>query len=153
MPVDYIQSNQDLQTTVFKQSVRMSTYLVAMVVSDFVSKSSPLAPNFSVYTYNPEINLPKTDYALTVGPKLLDYYANTYFKIANPLPKTDMISVPDFSMGLFVWLIVLTNSHAVMFCKNLDILSSVGCGIEMCQFIFLYINAHLSLVQDKWKFQ
>lgn len=87
MPVDYIQKTQDETTTRFKQSVRMSTYLVAFVVSDFVSKKSSLSSDFAVYTYNPEINLPKTEYALTVGPKLLDYYAKNYFKIPYPLPK------------------------------------------------------------------
>ena len=100
MPVSYIRSTEnDYQITAFEKSVKMSTYLLAMVVGDIVSKPSPLYSNFSVYTYNPDTNLAKVDYALDVGPKILDFYAKKYFNIMYPLPKMDMISIPDFSMG------------------------------------------------------
>ncbi|OTF72637.1 hypothetical protein BLA29_000862, partial [Euroglyphus maynei] len=102
MPISYVQqslNDKDMKMTIFERSVKMSTYLVAIVVSDFVSKSSPLLSNFSVYTFDRNINLDKTDYALRIGPQALEFYSEKYFEIDFPLPKMDMISIPDFQMG------------------------------------------------------
>lgn len=41
----------------------------------------------------------KANYALEVCVKSLDYYSN-WFGIKMPLPKCDLLSVPEFSMGL-----------------------------------------------------
>lgn len=100
MPVaNSYDTSTDWKVTAFSKSVPMATYLVAMVVGDIGSKTSKAFPDFSVYTYNTDENLAKTDYALDVGPRIRDFYANKYFNISYPLPKLDMISIPDFSMG------------------------------------------------------
>lgn len=77
----------------FEESVPMSTYLLAFVVSDFESMSDG---NFSVWTRPGALDSAK--YALTVGPKILSFFEN-YFDIKYPLPKLDMIALPDFSAG------------------------------------------------------
>lgn len=71
----------------------MSTYLVAFVVCDFVSQTSG---NFSVWTRSGAIKSAK--YALDVGPKMLKFMEQ-FFGIDFPLPKIDMIALPDFSAG------------------------------------------------------
>lgn len=38
------------------------------------------------------------DFAKEVGPKSLEYYEN-FFDVKYPLPKQDMIAIPDFSAG------------------------------------------------------
>lgn len=77
----------------FQESLPMSTYLVAFVVSDFAKKSDG---NFSVWARRDAIDT--ADYALEVGPKILRYFEN-FYKIKYPLPKIDMIALPDFSAG------------------------------------------------------
>jgi aminopeptidase N len=40
----------------------------------------------------------QVDYAAEVGPKVLKFYED-YFQIKFPLPKIDMIAIPDFAAG------------------------------------------------------
>jgi aminopeptidase N len=79
---------------VYEASVPMSTYLVAFVVCDFVSKSN--GKNFAVWARNDAMR--SMDYALKVGPKALSFLED-FFDIKYPLPKTDMIAIPDFAYG------------------------------------------------------
>jgi aminopeptidase N len=71
----------------------MSTYLVAFVVCDFVSKSNG---NFTVWARGDAIR--SAEYALSIGPKILKHLEE-FFDIKYPLPKVDMIALPDFSAG------------------------------------------------------
>ncbi|KAM9167640.1 endoplasmic reticulum aminopeptidase 1 [Mergus octosetaceus] len=82
----------------FDTSVKMSTYLVAFIVSDFksISKISSHGVNISVYTVPEKIH--QADYALDVAVKLLDFYED-YFSISYPLPKQDLAAIPDFQSG------------------------------------------------------
>lgn len=78
----------------YQESVPMSTYLVAFVVSDFSNISS--GDKFAVWTRKEAIKQAK--YSLEIGPKILNYYEK-YFGIDFPLPKVDMIALPDFAAG------------------------------------------------------
>lgn len=83
----------DYVLDVYQESVPMSTYLVAFVVSDFVNKTSG---NFAVWATSDAIH--GASYALEIGPKILKFLEN-FFDIDYPLPKMDMIALPDFSAG------------------------------------------------------
>lgn len=79
----------------FEPSVPMSTYLVAFIVSDFkVLKSEE--DKFGVWARSEAIN--QSLYSLKIGPKILSHYED-YFQIKFPLPKMDMVALPDFSAG------------------------------------------------------
>ncbi|KAM6109544.1 endoplasmic reticulum aminopeptidase 1 [Phoenicopterus ruber ruber] len=82
----------------FDTTVRMSTYLVAFIVSDFksISKITGHGVKISVYTVPDKIN--QADYALDAAVKLLDFYED-YFSIPYPLPKQDLAALPDFQSG------------------------------------------------------
>ncbi|NWI18909.1 ERAP1 aminopeptidase, partial [Crypturellus soui] len=82
----------------FDTSVKMSTYLVAFIVSDFksISKISSHGIKISVYTVPDKIH--QADYALDAAVKLLDFY-DDYFNIPYPLPKQDLAAIPDFQSG------------------------------------------------------
>ncbi|MBN3324172.1 ERAP1 aminopeptidase, partial [Atractosteus spatula] len=82
----------------FDVSVKMSTYLVAFIVSDFlsVSKMSQHGVKISVYTVPEKID--QAEFALEAAARLLDFYED-YFNIPYPLPKQDLAAIPDFQSG------------------------------------------------------
>ncbi|XP_046962926.1 aminopeptidase N [Vanessa cardui] len=77
----------------YAESLPMSTYLVAFAVTDFANMSDN---NFSVWARKEA--LPSAAYALAIGPKILSFLEE-YYKIKFPLPKIDMIALPDFKAG------------------------------------------------------
>ncbi|XP_068625539.1 aminopeptidase N-like [Battus philenor] len=83
----------------FENSVPMSTYLVAFVVSKFSHVESPpeLAnTKFRIWARSDAID--QTAYAANIGPRVLSYFER-WFNVTFPLPKQDMIAIPDFSAG------------------------------------------------------
>ncbi|XP_071652134.1 uncharacterized protein [Temnothorax longispinosus] len=87
----------DRRLYIFSDSVLMSTYLVALVVSDFESKSVKMKETeLAVYARPNAIN--QTDYALSVMPPLLNFFETTY-KQKYQLPKLFMAALPDFGAG------------------------------------------------------
>ncbi|CAG9861266.1 unnamed protein product [Phyllotreta striolata] len=84
----------------FDTSVPMSTYLVAFVISDFDFKIGHPVDNNNVTfrIWARKDALDQVDFAAEVGPKCLAYYEK-FFNIDYPLPKQDMVAIPDFSAG------------------------------------------------------
>uniref|UniRef100_A0A1A7WRZ8 Aminopeptidase n=1 Tax=Iconisemion striatum TaxID=60296 RepID=A0A1A7WRZ8_9TELE len=88
----------DLLEDHFDTTVKMSTYLVAYIVSDFlsVSRTTQHGVEISIYAVPEKIN--QTAFALDAAVKLLDFY-DDYFDIPYPLPKQDLAAIPDFQSG------------------------------------------------------
>lgn len=83
----------------YEKSVPMSTYLVAFVVSKFSYRESPKKlsdTKFRIWARNDAID--QTSYASITGPKALSYFEE-WFNVSYPLPKQDMIAIPDFAAG------------------------------------------------------
>ncbi|XP_049563023.1 endoplasmic reticulum aminopeptidase 1 isoform X1 [Orcinus orca] len=82
----------------FDVTVKMSTYLVAFIVSDFksVSKMTKSGIKVSVYAVPDKIN--QAGYALDAAVTLLEFYED-YFSIPYPLAKQDLAAIPDFQSG------------------------------------------------------
>ncbi|XP_056323403.1 LOW QUALITY PROTEIN: endoplasmic reticulum aminopeptidase 1-like [Danio aesculapii] len=82
----------------FDTTVKMSTYLVAFIISDFdsISKKSQHGVEISVYTVPEKIG--QAEYALDTAVTMLDFY-DEYFDIPYPLPKHDLAAIPDFQSG------------------------------------------------------
>jgi aminopeptidase N len=87
----------DKKTVRFATTPRMSTYLVAFLVGDFqcVSGSSDGVP---IRVCAPPDQVQLGTYALHASEFFLHYYDN-YFGIKYPMPKLDMIAIPDFEAG------------------------------------------------------
>ncbi|XP_073323015.1 endoplasmic reticulum aminopeptidase 1b [Pagrus major] len=82
----------------FDTTVRMSTYLVAYIVSDFLSVSRTTQHGVKISIYAVAEKIDQTAYALDAAVKLLDFY-DDYFDIPYPLPKQDLAAIPDFQSG------------------------------------------------------
>ncbi len=84
-------------TVQFARTPKMSTYLMAFLIGDFkcIEGSSDGVPIRACAT--PE-QVQYAHFALTSAEYILHYY-DTYFGIKYPMPKLDMIGIPDFEAG------------------------------------------------------
>jgi aminopeptidase N len=84
-------------TVKFATTPKMSTYLVAFLVGDFqcVSGESDGVPIRACATPD---KVDQGKFALSAAEFILHYY-DTYFGIKYPMPKLDMIAIPDFEAG------------------------------------------------------
>jgi aminopeptidase N len=87
----------DKHTIAFATTPKMSTYLVAFLVGDFkcVSGRSDGIPIRACATPD-KVEL--GTFAVSAAEFILHYY-NAYFGIKYPMPKLDMIALPDFEAG------------------------------------------------------
>ncbi|XP_012230834.1 aminopeptidase N [Linepithema humile] len=103
----------------YERSVPMSTYLVAFIVSDLDKLEDG---NFRVWARHDAIN--QSQYSLSIGPKILGYFEN-YFKIKFPLPKMDMVALPDFSAGAMEnWGLITYRETAMLYQEGVSTSSS-----------------------------
>lgn len=82
----------------FEESVKMSTYLVAFVVSDYTSLNATTKRGIKVKVWAPRDQIDQAEFAIYAAPLILDYYEK-FFKVEFPLPKQDLIAIPDFAAG------------------------------------------------------
>ena len=90
---------EDYVWDVYQRSVKMSTYLVAFVVSKFKFVEAEKRSNgvrFRIWSQPSSVD--QTEYAKEMGPRMLEFFEN-YFNVPFPLPKQDMIAIPDFGAG------------------------------------------------------
>ncbi|XP_050285445.1 aminopeptidase M1-like isoform X3 [Quercus robur] len=96
MPTTDEKLNENIKTVYFEESPIMSTYLVAVVVGVFDHIEETTADGTKVRVYCPVGKCDKGKFALDVAVKALDIFTR-YFSTPYPLPKLDMVAVPEFS--------------------------------------------------------
>lgn len=84
-------------TLTFATTPKMSTYLVAFLVGEFKC-SSGKADGVPIRACSTPDKVKYTQYAVQSAQQLLHYY-NQYFGIPYPMPKLDMVALPDFEAG------------------------------------------------------
>ncbi|MEJ2219876.1 MAG: M1 family metallopeptidase [Desulfobacterales bacterium] len=94
----------------FEQTPKMSTYLVFFGIGDFEFTQDSEDPRVRVATL-PGMK-PYAMFGLEFGRKSLAFSEN-YYGIAYPLPKMDLIAIPDFAFG------AMENWGAITFRENL----------------------------------
>ncbi|KAM7358359.1 puromycin-sensitive aminopeptidase [Cochliomyia hominivorax] len=87
-----------LRRITFDRTPIMSTYLVAVVVGEYDYVEGKSEDGVLVRVYTPVGKKEQGLFALEVATKVLPYY-KSYFNIAYPLPKMDLIAISDFSAG------------------------------------------------------
>ncbi|XP_046395915.1 glutamyl aminopeptidase-like isoform X2 [Ischnura elegans] len=102
----------------FQESVKMSTYLVAWVVCDYKSVSKQTARGISVSVYAPQHHLHRADFALSLAANLTAYFEE-FFGLPYPLPKQDLIAIPDFSAGAMEnWGLITYRETSILYDPN-----------------------------------
>jgi aminopeptidase N len=139
----------DRVKTQFEPSKRMSTYLVAFIVCDFarVSQKTKLGVTVNVYAQPEKIN--QTALALKSAVRILEYYED-YFNIKFPLPKEDLIAIPDFSAGAMEnWGLITYRETALLY----DELNGAASDAQRVVVVVAHELAHQwfgNLVTMKW---
>ncbi len=82
----------------FMPSPKMSTYLVAICVGEFDYVSGLTKHGVLIRVFTPPGKKSLGTFALKTALDTLDLY-DDFFKIPYPLPKLDMIAIPEFAMG------------------------------------------------------
>ncbi|KAM3964208.1 glutamyl aminopeptidase [Aphomia sociella] len=102
-----ISKAQDKETktelVTFATSVPMSTYLACFVVCDFGFKeidinSNGIGNNFKLRSFAQKDQMHKIDFAQDIGKRATEFYIK-YYEVPFPLPKLDMIAIPDYVSG------------------------------------------------------
>uniref|UniRef100_A0A0K0D1X3 Peptidase_M1 domain-containing protein n=1 Tax=Angiostrongylus cantonensis TaxID=6313 RepID=A0A0K0D1X3_ANGCA len=93
-----MEAGSDWKVSKFSTTPRMSSYLLAILVSEFgyIEKYTKTGVRFRVWSRPEAKNM--TQYALDSGVRCLEFYED-YFGIKYPLKKQDMVALPDFSYG------------------------------------------------------
>nr|XP_006821163.1 PREDICTED: aminopeptidase N-like [Saccoglossus kowalevskii] len=117
MPIKNQVTNGDWNTTTYETTVKMSTYLLAFVVSDLVCEQRPACNNDNcILRVCARDEMKHTmEYALDAGVTIINYFEE-YFDIPYPLPKQDMAAVPDFAAGAMEnWGLILYRETALLY--------------------------------------
>ncbi|KAK0041697.1 glutamyl aminopeptidase-like isoform X2 [Biomphalaria pfeifferi] len=94
-PSDHADS---LYVSSFQRSVKMSTYLVCFIVCDFNFTETVSNSGINIRVYSTPDKVDQTLYALDMAKHTLDTYEKM-FNMSYPLPKQDLIAIPDFVSG------------------------------------------------------
>ncbi|XP_053320871.1 aminopeptidase N-like [Spea bombifrons] len=114
--------------TVFDKTVKMSTYLVAFIVSQFSSTGDPgnsTTTGVQIWGRKKAIEDEKQgEYALSISKPILDYFAK-YYDTPYPLPKSDQVALPDFSAGAMEnWGLVTYRETGLLFDPKVSSISN-----------------------------
>ncbi|KAJ8774038.1 hypothetical protein K2173_009469 [Erythroxylum novogranatense] len=98
MPVIEEKVDGHLKTVSYQETPIMSTYLVAVCVGLFDYVEDHTSDGIKVRVYCQVGKADQGKFALNVAVKTLELYKG-YFAVQYPLPKLDMIAIPDFAAG------------------------------------------------------
>ncbi|XP_073690212.1 glutamyl aminopeptidase [Garra rufa] len=99
MPVEKTQNVTDGKTkTLFKKSVKMSTYLVCFAIHQFDYVERISKRNIPLRIYAQPMQISTAEYAANVTKIIFDYFEE-YFDMEYSIEKLDKIAIPDFGTG------------------------------------------------------
>lgn len=148
---DSVIDGMPVRVTTFEPTKRMSTYLLAFIVSDFVNIQSTQNNNLLVriWARRKAIEEKQGDYALNVTGPILQFYER-YYNAPYPLTKSDQIALPDFNSGAMEnWGLITYRETALLYDP---ILSSTG-NKERVTTVISHELAHMwfgNLVTLQW---
>ena len=96
--VDETSIGNGLKKVRYKETPKMSTYLLAFIIGDMESIETTASDGTLIRVFTTPGKIEQGRFALDVAARLLDYY-NDYFGIPFPLEKLDHLAIPDFAAG------------------------------------------------------
>ncbi|XP_077977883.1 aminopeptidase N-like [Glandiceps talaboti] len=118
MPVIRNETDGDWNTAYYNTTPIMSNYLVAVVVSDFIYKENTTKSGVKFRLWAREEMIDTVDFSLNLGLKTIDYFEELW-GIPYPLPKLDMVALPDFRFGAMEnWGLIQYYEFYMLYDKN-----------------------------------
>src|ERR1700694_4365063 len=133
---------------VFKETIKMSTYLLAFIVGEFET-TEPTDAGTALRVAHVPGKRALTAWALEIGAFSLKWFAN-YYELPYPGDKLDLIAIPDFASG------AMENLGAITFRETallIDDKAASRAELERVADVVAHENAHMwfgDLVTMKW---
>ncbi|KAF7646922.1 hypothetical protein LDENG_00180550 [Lucifuga dentata] len=110
---------KNVQRTVFEPTEKMSTYLLAFIVSDFDFVSNTVGGVLiRIFARKSAIAAGQGEYALNITGPILKFFEK-YYNSSYPLPKSDQIALPDFNAGAMEnWGLITYRETALLYDKE-----------------------------------
>uniref|UniRef100_A0A673LW79 Aminopeptidase n=1 Tax=Sinocyclocheilus rhinocerous TaxID=307959 RepID=A0A673LW79_9TELE len=144
-------SQEIITRTIFGPTKKMSTYLVAFVVSDFkyISAKDKKGVLVRIWARKKAIEDGQGDYALKITQPILEFFEK-YYNTSYPLSKSDQIALPDFNSGAMEnWGLVTYRETALLY----DPRTSANGNKQRIATVVSHELAHMwfgNLVTVKW---
>src|SRR5215467_12513784 len=138
----------DKHSLTFSTTAKMSTYLVAMAVGDFVCSESS-ADNIPIRVCGTPDKKPLQAAALRYAGEILKYY-DQYYGIPYPFGKLDIVGAPDFEAG------AMENTGAIFYRESLLFIDDKNSSVQSHQDVFEVLAHEMAhqwfgdLVTMKW---
>lgn len=135
--------------TCFETTPRMSTYLLAFAYGEFGYKESKTKDGVKVRVYATTNKVNLTDFALDTAVRCLEFFTD-YFGVPYPLPKFDVVAVPDFDAA------AMENWGLTTYRESVALVDPKSTSIESKQLVAMVIAHEIShmwfgdLVTMKW---
>src|SRR5689334_20011025 len=135
-------------TIAFAPTPKMSSYLVALLVGDFVCRSGAAGSTPIRVCATPD-KLALTAFALSAAEQQVAFF-NSYFGIPYPFEKLDIIGVPDFAAG------AMENAGAITFRERMLLADEATASVGVRRSVASVISHELAhqwfgdLVTMKW---
>ena len=148
-PIKNQTEKNGLITTVFETTPKMSTYLLAFAYGEIGFKESETAGGAKVRIYATPDKVALTDFALDTTVRALEFFEE-YYGVPYPLPKMDIIGLPDFSAG------AMENWGLITFRESVLYVDPKSTSVDTKQIVAMIISHELAhqwfgnLVTMKW---
>jgi aminopeptidase N len=148
-PIKSQEKSGKMLLTTFEDTPRMSSYLLAFVYGELAYKEAETKAGVKVRVYATPDKVGLTDFSLGASVKSLEFFEG-YFGVPYPLPKLDVIGLPDFSAG------AMENWGLMTFRESVLYVDPKNSGIETKQYVCMVVAHEVShqwfgnLVTMKW---
>ncbi len=149
MPIKEEKLSRDKKTAIFETTPKMSTYLLAFAVGNFIGYRTVSKHGVEITAYaGLHQKVDDLKYAGDFAADVLDFYDDC-FKTPFPLPKMDLLALPDFEAG------AMENWGLVTF-REIAMIANEQSAFDQKQYVAIVIAHELShmwfgdLVTMKW---